>query len=89
MPKIKSLYSIEVKYQDRESNAIRLYRLRGITWGDLRIFRETIFTTGLFVAGIEGATFGDGFVIPPGDILKIYVYLQKQKQTEFTPEELR
>jgi hypothetical protein len=89
MPKLIALYSIEVKYFDREANAVKLYRMRGLTWAQLRIFRETVFVSGLFVSTVAGASFGDGSIIPPGDITKIYVYLMKEKVSEPTPEELR
>lgn len=89
MPKIKNLYAIECCYLDRETNETRMHRMRGLTWGQLRIFRETVFTSGLFVGTLDNALFGDGFVIPPADIQKIYVYLTKETIQEPTPDESR
>ncbi|MES3018593.1 MAG: hypothetical protein V4721_12470 [Bacteroidota bacterium] len=89
MPKLKDLYAIECRYLDRENNETRLYRMRGLTWGQLRVFRETVFTTGLFVGKLDNAAFGDGFIIPPWDVLKIYVYMMKEKIQEPSADELR
>jgi hypothetical protein len=89
MSNIKNLYAIECRYLDRENNETRLHRMRGLTWGQLRVFRETVFTSGLFVGTLDNTVFGDGFIIPPGDVLKIYVYLTKETVREPTADELR
>lgn len=88
MAKALPLYTIETVYFDNEPMQLKKHRMRNITWHDLRVFRETVFSTGLYVGNLDNVAFGDGHIIPPNDIRKIYVYLQKEKFISPTGDEL-
>jgi hypothetical protein len=71
-------YSLEILYDGAEPGSVEIHRVKNLYNDQMKVFRETIFATGLFIHS-ETNPLTEGEIIPPQRLRKIFVYMQQKK----------